>query len=59
MQEQQTKKFTRKGQQYTAYYEDEKLVRLINETSGQVIPPTTQSFRRLADDNRGNKFEVA
>jgi hypothetical protein len=51
--------FTRHEQMYLAHYDDGRLVKLINKTSGQVIPSDTQTFRRLADNNRGNKFKVA
>ena len=54
------KKFTRNGKQYHAHYNSKDvLVRLVNKTSGETIPPESQSFRRLADDNRGNKFQAA
>lgn len=54
-----TKKFARYGMGYAAYYIGDKLVQLMNETTGVDIPSTTKSFRRLADNNRGNKFQTA
>jgi hypothetical protein len=46
--------------EYDALYDlAGKLVMLTNRTRGEVIPPHTQTFRRLADNNRGNKFKAA
>ncbi|MDO8407695.1 MAG: hypothetical protein Q7S95_00450 [bacterium] len=54
------KKFARNGVRYHAHYDSKGvLVRLINKTSDETIPPESQSFRRLADNNRGNKFQAA
>lgn len=51
-------KFARNGQTYTAEYENDRLVRLKNETTGENIPPDTKTFRRLADGNRGNRLTL-
>ena len=51
-------KFTRHGQKYTAMYlPDGGLFELTNDTKGVVVPRDTQTFRRLADHNRGGKFQ--
>ena len=47
----------RHGQKYTAMYlPDGGLFELTNDTKGVVVPRDTQTFRRLADNNRGGKF---
>jgi hypothetical protein len=53
-----TQKFVRNGQKYLALYEGDKLVRLLNTTKEEEVPSYTQTFRRLADGNRGNKFKA-
>lgn len=52
------KKFRRNGQEYSAWFAGEQLIRLFNETTRKEIPGTTQTFRRLADHNRGGRFEA-
>ena len=51
------KKFTRDGDEYTAFYDPSGvLMRLLNENTHREIPAISQTFRRLADNNRGDKF---
>lgn len=53
-------KLARHGDVYTALYlPDGGLFELINDTKGVVVPRSTQTFRRLADHNRGGKFQPA
>ena len=40
-----TKKYTRNDQLYTAFYNEGRLLRLVNETTGRDIPQDTKSFR--------------
>ncbi len=57
--------YTRHGDRYTAIYDKNgTLVMLERQADGHgrqavEIPADTQTFRRLADGNRGNKFTAA
>ncbi len=51
------KKFIRTGHEYVALYKPNgSLMRLINTTTHQEVPANSQTFTRLADNNRGGKF---
>jgi hypothetical protein len=52
-------KYTRNGCEYSASFDGGRLVELVNKTTGNLIPPHTESFRRLADGNRGKQFAAA
>ena len=54
-----TKRPSRNGITYLATYDGKVLVKLYNPVRDAVIPPHTQTFRYLADNNRGNKFRIA
>ena len=52
------RKFTRAGDNYTALYDPNgTLARLMNTATHQEVPAESQTFRRLADNNRGGKFK--
>src|SRR3989344_990131 len=53
-----TKKFVRGGHDYVDFYNPEgALKRLINATTHEEIPSGSQTFKRLANNNRGGKFK--
>ncbi len=52
------RKFKRNGDTYTAIYRPvETLYRLFNEATHEEVPATSQTFKRLADGNRGDRFK--
>jgi|SRR3989338_2569931 len=51
------REFVRNNVRYVGFFEKGVLIRLISCKTHQDVPRESQSFRRLADGNRGGKFK--